>query len=94
MIRTHLRPFLGRIPSASPDLFTPNPSLLHHLPQNGSSSHGLVSQAQSQAQAAGGSGHAGRAGYQGGSAGSGGGYTVRLLSLSLHGLREMEAGMS
>jgi len=74
--RNHLRPFLGRIPQASPDLFTPNPSLLHHLPQQGGSSHGLVAQVQSSTQSTGGSGSAGRAGYQGGSAGSGGGYTV------------------
>jgi hypothetical protein len=74
--RNHLRPFLGRIPTASPDLFTPNPSLLHHLPQNGSSSHGLVAQTQSHTQASGSAGSTGRAGYQGGSAGSGG-YSVR-----------------
>ena len=63
-----------------PDLFTPNPSLLHHLPQQNGASHGLVNTTQSSASTSGG-GSAGRAGYQGGSAGSGGGYTVRPLVL-------------
>lgn len=77
--RNHLRPFLGRVQAqGGPDLFTPNPSLLHHLPQQNGASHGLVNTTQSSASTSGG-GSAGRAGYQGGSAGSGGGYTVRLL---------------
>jgi hypothetical protein len=75
--RNHLRPFLGRVQAqGGPDLFTPNPSLLHHLPQQNGASHGLVNTSQSSASTSGG-GSAGRAGYQGGSAGSGGGYTVR-----------------
>lgn len=86
--RNHLRPFLGRIPTASPDLFTPNPSLLHHLPQNGSSSHGLVAQTQSHTQASGSAGSTGRAGYQGGSAGSGG-YSVSLFGFSSANNRAM-----
>jgi len=74
--RNHLRPFLGRVQAqGGPDLFTPNPSLLHHLPQQNGASHGLVNTTQSSASTSGG-GSAGRAGYQGGSAGSGGGYTV------------------
>jgi hypothetical protein len=76
--RNHLRPFLGRVQAqGGPDLFTPNPSLLHHLPQQNGASHGLVNTSQSSASTSGG-GSAGRAGYQGGSAGSGGGYTARL----------------
>ncbi|ODO04899.1 hypothetical protein I350_05509 [Cryptococcus amylolentus CBS 6273] len=72
----HLRPFI-RLPSshspASPDHFTSNPSLLHHLPQHGSS-NALVIHGQHSAQTGGASGHAGRAGY-GGGANAGGGYT-------------------
>ncbi|CAD6589212.1 MAG: hypothetical protein TREMPRED_005298, partial [Tremellales sp. Tagirdzhanova-0007] len=75
---SHIRPLLRlpAHPSPSPELFTPNPSLLHHLPQNGIG-NSLVSQAQSSAQAAGNaSSGAGRAGNGGGSAGAGnGGYT-------------------
>ncbi|OCF34698.1 hypothetical protein I317_03773 [Kwoniella heveanensis CBS 569] len=71
----HFRPFI-RLPSssgASPDHFTANPSLLHHLPHNGSG-NSLVAQTQSSTQTAGGSGP-GRHGY-GGNAGAGGsGYT-------------------
>ena len=82
-LRNHLRPFLGRVQAqGGPDLFTPNPSLLHHLPQQNGASHGLVNTTQSSASTSGG-GSAGRAGYQGGSAGSGGGYTVRLLDISI-----------
>ncbi|EAL17851.1 hypothetical protein CNBL1130 [Cryptococcus deneoformans B-3501A] len=73
---SHLRPFI-RLPSshspASPDHFTANPSLLHHLPQHGTSNSVIV-QGQHSAQAGGASGHAGRTGY-GGGAGAGGGYT-------------------
>ncbi|WWD16869.1 hypothetical protein CI109_101301 [Kwoniella shandongensis] len=69
----HFRPFI-RIPASQPDHFTANPSLLHHLPHNGSS-NALVSQAQNSTQTAGSSGSTGRAGY-GGNAGAGGnGYT-------------------
>ncbi|WVF66922.1 hypothetical protein IAT40_001665 [Kwoniella sp. CBS 6097] len=71
----HFRPFI-RLPSssgASPDHFTANPSLLHHLPHNGAG-NSLVAQTQSSTQTAGGSGP-GRHGY-GGNAGAGGsGYT-------------------
>ena len=81
--RNHLRPFLGRVQAqGGPDLFTPNPSLLHHLPQQNGASHGLVNSSQSSASTSGG-GSAGRAGYQGGSAGSGGGYTVRSVVFSM-----------
>ncbi|OWZ53890.1 pentatricopeptide repeat protein [Cryptococcus neoformans 125.91] len=73
---SHLRPFI-RLPSshspASPDHFTANPSLLHHLPQHGASNSVIV-QGQHSAQAGSTSGHAGRTGY-GGGAGAGGGYT-------------------
>jgi hypothetical protein len=87
-LRNHLRPFLGRVQAqGGPDLFTPNPSLLHHLPQQNGASHGLVNTSQSSASTSGG-GSAGRAGYQGGSAGSGGGYTVCPL-LSLYNGREL-----
>ncbi|ODN87116.1 hypothetical protein L198_07118 [Cryptococcus wingfieldii CBS 7118] len=72
----HLRPFI-RLPSshspASPDHFTSNPSLLHHLPQHGSS-NALAIHGQHSAQTGSASGHAGRAGY-GGGANAGGGYT-------------------
>ncbi|KAK4688166.1 hypothetical protein P7C73_g1943, partial [Tremellales sp. Uapishka_1] len=80
---THtLRPFL-RVPSSSgSDHFTSNPSLLHHLPQNGAG-HSLVSQAQSSASTSGSNGTAsGRAGHGPGS----GGYTGHaraFLSLPL-----------
>lgn len=76
-LSSHLRPFI-RLPSshspASPDHFTANPSLLHHLPQHGASNSVIV-QGQHSAQAGSTSGHAGRTGY-GGGAGAGGGYTV------------------
>ncbi|WVO14756.1 hypothetical protein L204_102394 [Cryptococcus depauperatus] len=72
----HLRPFI-RLPTshstASPDHFTANPSLLHHLPQHGAG-NAIVAQGQHSAQAGNSAGHAGRAGY-GGGAGAGGGYT-------------------
>ncbi|WWC87636.1 uncharacterized protein L201_002526 [Kwoniella dendrophila CBS 6074] len=71
----HFRPFI-RLPSssgASPDHFTANPSLLHHLPHNGAG-NSLVAQGANPTQTAGSSGSTGRHGY-GGNAGAGGGYT-------------------
>ncbi|WRT65337.1 uncharacterized protein IL334_002280 [Kwoniella shivajii] len=73
----HIRPFI-RLPSssgASPDHFTANPSLLHHLPHNGAG-NSLVASGPNPTQTAGSSGSAGRHGYGGNAgAGSGGGYT-------------------
>ncbi|KAL1410292.1 hypothetical protein Q8F55_004298 [Vanrija albida] len=72
---THFRPLL-RVGSHThqPDLFTSNPSLLHHF-QNANVGSSLVSQASNAASGAssGAAGGAGRAGYSGAS--SGGGYT-------------------
>ncbi|WVQ94692.1 hypothetical protein IAU59_001772 [Kwoniella sp. CBS 9459] len=71
----HFRPFI-RLPSssgASPDHFTANPSLLHHLPHNGAG-NSLVAQTQSSTQTAGGSGP-GRHGYGGNTGAGGSGYT-------------------
>ncbi|ORY26070.1 hypothetical protein BCR39DRAFT_542448 [Naematelia encephala] len=77
---THLRPLL-RLPShthtaSGPEHFSANPSIVHHLPQNGSA-NGLVTSAQGSASTAGGSsGNAGRAGWTGSGPGAGsGGYT-------------------
>ncbi|KAK8861230.1 hypothetical protein IAR55_002049 [Kwoniella newhampshirensis] len=69
----HFRPFI-RIPASQPDHFTANPSLLHHLPHNGSG-NALVSQSQNSTQTAGSSGSTGRAGYGGNAGAGGGGYT-------------------
>ncbi|WOO78675.1 Pentatricopeptide repeat-containing protein 5, mitochondrial [Vanrija pseudolonga] len=72
---THFRPLL-RVSSHThqPDLFTSNPSLLHHF-QSANVGTSLVSQASNATQGAssGAAGGAGRAGYSGAS--SGGGYT-------------------
>lgn len=65
---THIRPLL-RVPAHQPDLFTSNPSLLHHFQQQGIVAQGAAQAASGSGGAAGG---AGRAGY---SSASGGGYT-------------------
>lgn len=83
--RTHIRP-LWRLQSHShqPDLFTSNPSLLHHFQTPGANA--IVTQGASAASGAssGAAGGAGRAGYSGAS--SGGGYTGHARAfLSLQG---------
>ncbi|KAL7419939.1 hypothetical protein Q5752_005858 [Cryptotrichosporon argae] len=70
MLTKAARP-LFRAHAAAPDLFTSNPSLLHHLPANGVG-NSLVSTAQSSASAGGGPGSAGAGRAGGYSAGSGG----------------------
>jgi pentatricopeptide repeat protein len=74
-LRTHIRPLL-RLQSHAhqPDLFTSNPSLLHHFqPAGVSNSLVAAGNAQTASGASGATGGAGRSGYSGAS--SGGGYT-------------------
>lgn len=71
-LSTHIRPLLRFQSHAQPDLFTSNPSLLHHFQGSGVSNSLVAAQnAQAASGSSGAAGGAGRSGYSGAS----GGYT-------------------